>query len=118
MHKIGDSWQYWEELAKAEHYFNALYCRCTGKRPYTKETWGVIRYGILWSCIETTDDARLFQECIRRTVRKFPNVAAEVVADAAHVLDDRAFNDWCEGVIFVSASKNLTNKRRLKGSKH
>lgn len=115
MHSWGDDWPNWDTLYKAENYFGDLYFRCTGKHPQTKEKWGSIRYDFTCLWIESAEHCRLFRECIRRTVKKFPEVAGELVGDAAHVLKDDYFEGWCNGVSFITRGSYWSSTKRPKG---
>lgn len=97
-HEWGDEWPYWKELYRAQKYFCRLYEKCTGKYPSTKEKYGTIRYEFTYLWIVEDNHPYIFRECLRRTVKKFKNVAGEIVIDAGHVLDDEYFRGWCAGV--------------------
>lgn len=109
MHIWGDGWQYWDDLYKAEKYFNDFYERCTGKHPCTKEKWGEIRYECAWNWLTTFEDARIFKGVLQKTVQKYPQVAAELCTNAWYVIDDLWFEGWCRGVCFKS---KLDNKNK------
>jgi len=115
MHNWNDNWPYWDELYRAEKFFNNLYERCTYLRPVTKEKYGTIRYGHTMSWINCQDHCRIFREVIRRTVKKFPNVAAEICDNARHVLYDDYFEGWCAGVVFKANGAYWVSDKRPNG---
>lgn len=115
MHYYGDEWPYWETLYKAENYFGKLYFRCTGKHPRTKGKWGTIRYELTLWWIENDEHCRLFRECIKRTVKKFPEVAGEIVGDATHALKDEYFEGWCNGISFITRGSYWSSDERPNG---
>lgn len=115
MHSWGDDWPHWAALYKAQEYFADLYERCTGLRPRTKEKWGTLRYEAVYRWIENEEHARLFRECIMRTIKKYPSVAGEVCSDAAHIINDDYFNGWCSGITFQTTGSYWSSDKRPKG---
>lgn len=115
MHNWHDSWPHWGILYNAQYYFGELYYRCTKKRPITKEKWGSIRYEFDWTWITSEKEAQVFRECLRRTIRKYPQVAAEIVLDAGHVLQDDYFEGWCNGVATLARNTYWCSDKRPNG---
>ncbi len=107
MHSWADGWPHWEELYKAEKYFCDLYERCTYLKPITKEKWGTIRYEHTFGWIIDNEHARIFRESVMRTIKKYPNVAAEIAYDAGFVLNDVYFKGWCNGIVFIKEVYNV-----------
>ena len=122
-HIWGDDWEHWDTLYKAQHWFIKLYERVTGKYPQTKEKYGTIRYEYEYLWLIVTDDegevvqdnSAYFKEIIRRTVKKFPEVAAELVADAGYMLNDEYFEGWCNGIMFVKGGSYWSSTKRPRG---
>lgn len=115
MHYWGDDWPYWDDLYEAQEYFINLYQRCTGKYPHTKEKYGTIRFEATFIWITTDEHVRIFREAIRRTVKKFPNVAGEICSSAGHVLIDKYFTGWCAGVTFQANGSYWISDKRPRG---
>lgn len=114
-HCWGDGWEHWNELYKAERYFNKFYEKCTGKYPMTKEKYGTMRFEYIYLWIESEEHCRIFKEGVRRTIKKFPHVAGEVVSDASHVLNDEYFNGWCNGVSYITTGSYWSSDKRPNG---
>ncbi len=114
-HSWGDSWPHWDDLYKAQSYFIKLFERTAKKYPHTKEKWGTIRFEATYRWIETLEDVRLFKECIRRTIKKYPQVAGEIASNAGHVLDDEYFEGWCNGVLSLARGSYWSSTKRPNG---
>lgn len=115
MHEWGDDWPYWNTLYKAQKYFTKFYFKCAGHYPWTKEKYGTIRYEHTFGWITSHREAFIFREAIRRAVKKFPEVAAEVAEGAGHVLDDEYFFGWCSGVAYQANKSYWSSKERPNG---
>lgn len=115
MHSWGDSWEHWDTLYKAEHFLNVFYYKCTKKNMWIKEKWGTIRFEYESKWLENERDFKIFKESIRRTVKKYPEVAGEVCSSAGHVLDDPYFEGWCAGICFKANGSYWKSKDRPRG---
>ncbi len=114
-HYWGDSWPYWDELYNAERWFHKFYSKCTSKYPRTKEKYGTIRFEWTEMWIDNAEDVRIFKETIRRTVKKFPNVAGEVCLYAGDILEDEYFEGWCAGVCYQAHKTYWSSTERPNG---
>jgi len=114
-HDWGDEEFDWNSLYKAQSWFVKLYEKVAGKYPMTKEKYGTIRFEYTYLWIENEHHFKMFKECVRRTVKRFPQVAGEFASDAGHVVNDEYFNGWCAGVTFLSTGSYWSSDDRPKG---
>ena len=116
-HCWGDDWEHWAELCKAESWICKMFERIRHKHIYSKEKYGTIRYEYTWMWLENDDDWLVFKKIIRKAVRKFPNVAGEIVDDLAG-LASGYFGAWCAGVLWVTSGNCWRNNKGVKGFCH
>jgi hypothetical protein len=114
-HDWDGDWPYWLDLYKAQAFFIKLYEKATGNHPHTKEKYGTIRYESTYLWITSEKEVFTFRECIRRTVKKFPNAAGEVCCHAGFVLEDEFFEGWCQGVAYTRSGSAWCSDKRPKG---
>lgn len=114
-HIWGDDWAHWDELYTAEKWMVKLYERITHKYMVTKEKYGTIRYEHAFGWLTSEEDIRIFKLVIRKAVKKFPNVAGEIVADIWLPIDDPYFEGWCAGITWVTCGSYWSSNDRPKG---
>ncbi len=116
-HEWGDdNWAHWVELYKAECWINAIFERCRKKHMHSKEKYGTIRYEYTYLWLENDEDWLTFKKIIRRAVRKFPNVAGEVVNElSSGVVADEYFQAWCAGINYYTTGSCWTGVKGIKG---
>lgn len=100
-------WHHWggefnfDKLDKAGRYLSKLYKRITGKHMIWKEKYGTIRYEFLRAWIETDQDAIIFDKCLRRCIRKFPDVAGELVDDICFQWAKPELEYFYKGIVYL-----------------
>lgn len=108
-HNWGDESFNWAQLYLAESYISDLYYRITKRRPITKEKYGTIRYEWMALWITNEQEFLIFMKIIKRTIRKFPTLAGEIVNDLVPVVSNPYFAAWLEGVLWASSGEQWTS---------
>ncbi len=115
-HEWGDEWEHWDELYKAQRWMNDIFERCRKKYMHSKEKYGTIRYEYTYLWLENDEDWLTFKKIIRRAVRKFPNVAGEVVNElSSGMVADEYFHAWCAGINYYTTGSCWADVKGIKG---
>jgi hypothetical protein len=109
MHDWGGEWPYWQELYKAQAYIGKMFCRITKRNAHIKEKYGTLRYGYTYLWLTTKQDTVVFAKIIKKAVKKFPNVAGEVVNDLVTTFSGDYDAGWCAGVLYMSSGSEWTS---------
>jgi hypothetical protein len=108
-HIWGDEWAYWPDLYKAGAYIAGLYERITKKPLCWKEKYGTLRYESTYLWLADEKDIRLFAKILKKAIRKYPQVAGEIVSDAIGMFENEYDEGWIAGVYWASAGSEWTS---------
>ncbi len=104
-HQWGDGFDF-DRLNEAGHHLSKLYERITKKPMWWKEKYGTIRYEFVYTWIETDQDAVIFDKCLRHCVKRFPDVAGELVEDMCFQWAKPELEYFYKGIAYLHDALN------------
>lgn len=93
------------ELEMAARYATRLYKRITHEVPIYKEKYGTIRYEFTSFWLHSKEHVELFSRILKRTIKKYPAYAGELVEDWVVSIDHPYWKPYFEGVLWGSCNE-------------
>lgn len=98
-HTWGDEDFNWSRLYEAMDYIGKFYFRVTGNVLLLKEKYGTIRY-ILLANYGDPIDALIVFKIAKRAIKRYPDLAGEIVDSLIPEVDDDYMKGFLSGVLY------------------
>lgn len=105
-------WHHWggnfdfAKLNRAADRMAKVYERITKKPMVWKEKYGTVRYEFTFAWVNTVEDIEVFEKVLKWIIKKYPEIAGELIEDACWCFPDEKVCNFFNGVLYLHESLN------------